>query len=156
MVSGALPADSTPKLGFVRKVVLCAGGVPLLLLGLFVIFTPISWRSSRLTEAYRSAEALEQKLKQHQGQLDVSLSKNLEDEIIRLARERLEQTRRSYSAAVVSLIEVEEAEGELALAEARGDQLKRAEARLTIATKYLERIEKVFRTGNIGGRIQPR
>jgi tRNA A-37 threonylcarbamoyl transferase component Bud32 len=50
-VSGALPPDSTPTVGFVRKVVLCPGGVPLLLLGLFVIFTPISWRSSRLTEA---------------------------------------------------------------------------------------------------------
>ena len=120
----------------------------LLLLGLFVIFTPISWRSSRLTEAHRSAEVLEQKLKQ-QGKLDVSPSNDWEDEIIRLARERLEQTRRSYDAQVVSLGEVEEAEGELALAEARGDQWKRAEAQLTIATKYLERIEKVFRTGNI-------
>jgi hypothetical protein len=150
VVSGVLPADSAPKVGFVRKVVLCAGGVPLLLLGLFVIFTPISWRSSRLTEAHRSAEALEQMLKQQNEKPDASLdASNLEDKIIRLARERLDQSRQSYEAKQVSLSEVEEAEGELALAEARDDQLKRAEARLTIATKYLERIEKGFRTGNI-------
>jgi hypothetical protein len=89
-------------------------------------------------------------IKQQNEKPDVSFAaSNLEDEIIRLARERLEQTRQLYQAKHVSLSQVDEAEGELALAEARGDLVKRAEARLTMATKYLERIEGVHRTGNI-------
>jgi len=38
---------------------------------------------------------------------------------------------------------------DLALAEARGDPLKSAEARLTMATKYLERLESAHRAGHI-------
>jgi hypothetical protein len=80
---------------------------------------------------------------------ETASGRSTEDEIIRLARERLEQTRQLYQAQHISLSQVDEAEGELALAEARGDQVKRAEARLSMATKYLERIEGVHRTGNI-------
>src|SRR5436190_17938797 len=83
----------------------------------------------------------------HAGKIDSARS--TEDEIIRLARERLEQTRQLYQAQHISLSQVDEAEGELALAEARGDQVKRAEARLGMAMKYLERIEDAHRNGSI-------
>jgi tRNA A-37 threonylcarbamoyl transferase component Bud32 len=146
VVSGALPTGSAPKVGFVRKVVLGAGGVTLLLMGLLVFLTLISWRSSRLTGAHRSAEALEQQFKQQQGKMDASPAGNREDEIIQLARSRLEQTRQLYKAKHVSLSVVEEAEGELALAEARGDWVKRAEIRLAMATKHLQRSEELHRT----------
>ncbi len=139
-----------PKRGSARKVVLRVIGVLLFVLGVIVIFALVSWRHLRTAEASQSAEVLQQKIKQQNGKSDPSAASNLEEEIIRLARKRLDQARQSYEAKQVSLSEVEEAEGELALAEARGDQLKRAEARLTMATKYLERIENLFRTGNIG------
>jgi len=78
-----------------------------------------------------------------------SAAGNQEEEIIRLARERLEQIRQSYEGNHVSLSEVDQAEGELALAEARADPLKRADARFTMATKYLERLESAHRAGHI-------
>ena len=66
-----------------------------------------------------------------------------ENEIIRLAQERLNRTRELHKSNVASASEVLEAETELAVAEARGDPLKQAEARLKMATKNLQVTEEL-------------
>jgi serine/threonine protein kinase len=146
----AMENGFVPRRGSDRRVVPWVVGVLLFVFAVIAIFAFVTWRHFRIAEASKSAEGLPQNIKQQNGKPDSSATTHLEEEIIRLARKRLDQTRQSYEAKQVSLSEVEEAEGELALAEARHDQLKRSEARLTMATKYLERIEKLFRTGNIG------
>lgn len=72
-----------------------------------------------------------------------------EDELIRLARQGLDRVRLLYQAKVASTNDIVEAEGELALAEARGDPVKRAEARLTTASKLLGPLERLQPTGNV-------
>ena len=73
----------------------------------------------------------------------------LESEIIRLAGERLEHVRAAYQAGKASLIDVDQAEGGLAVAEARGDPVKQAEARLRATTFALEHTEKMLQAGRV-------
>jgi serine/threonine protein kinase len=83
-----------------------------------------------------------------------------EDELIRHAEERLRTARSRYEAGTVTMNEVLEAEGTLAVAQARGNAVKEAEARLNTATHVLQTDEALFRTGRIDseelGRAQQR
>ncbi len=71
----------------------------------------------------------------------------LEDELIRLAQQRLQQIRLQQEVGRAGLLDVIEAEGVLAVAEARSNALKQAEARLITATTALELIEKLHLAG---------
>ncbi|MDZ4287232.1 MAG: protein kinase [Prosthecobacter sp.] len=73
----------------------------------------------------------------------------LEEEILRSAQERLDQMRALFEAGKATTREVVEAEGELALAKARGDPLKMAEARLTTVTEVLRSLEALYAAGRI-------
>jgi hypothetical protein len=62
----------------------------------------------------------------------------LQDENIRVARERLEETKARFEAGVVTSVEQAAAERNLAVAEARGDELKTATALLAYAEVHFK------------------
>jgi hypothetical protein len=71
----------------------------------------------------------------------------LEDELIRLAQQRLQRVRLRSDAGRAGLLDVIEAEGALVVAESRSDALKQAEARLMTASKVLEVVDKLRLAG---------
>jgi len=77
------------------------------------------------------------------------LSPLLQDEIIRLAQERLDVVRKQFQAGTVPAEQAVEAEGELALAEARRDPLRSAQVRLDTATRLWQLLEPRFLAGAI-------
>ncbi|MBI3876753.1 MAG: protein kinase [Verrucomicrobia bacterium] len=79
----------------------------------------------------------------------VSSATAIKDEIIRLAREQAKDMRIRHKNGVATTDELVEAEGELAIAEARGDAVKQAEARLATTTKILELVELRFKSGTV-------
>jgi hypothetical protein len=104
---------------------------------------PLSRVAGRVVSVYWRATPPEAKIDK-----DPAVTK-AEDEIIQLAQERLSQVRHEYDRGSATPQEVAEAEGELALAEARGDAVKQAEARLDTATKILQLTEPFYKAGQV-------
>ena len=109
----------------------------------FSITDPVNGRKQTVTVRLRPA--------QPRPKTDTANPAAIEDEIIRMARERAKDVRLHFQSGRASRLELIEAEGELAIAEARGDLLAQAEARLATATKVFELVELGFKSETVSG-----
>lgn len=69
------------------------------------------------------------------------------DEAVQLARQNLEMTRKRFEAGISSSLDVTKAERDVAVAEARGDTLRTAKARLAYAEQALALIQERVKSG---------
>ena len=95
-----------------------------------------------LVTSFYLDRAKQQKSDSHSSQL-------IQEEIIRLAQERVDQVRARYKMGEVPVEVVVEAEGALALAKAHGDPLKQAQVRLDTATRALEILDARYKAGEV-------
>jgi serine/threonine protein kinase len=105
-----------------------------------VIYFGLSKEASKAESQHRRAD---------QTEAIQSAKAARQDEVIRSAEERLKIVRARYQAAMATFNEVLEAEGALAVAQARGNDVKEAEARFYTATQTLKADDALFRAGRI-------
>ena len=154
-LSGNLGEASRPRWGCLH--VMATVGVVMLVLFAVMIAVWISG-ANRAKDLAQQARAAEQQARSAAETLARNAAappatSGSERELINLAQERLQVARNRMAAGAGSSLEVIEAEGELALAEAWSNPMKQAEARVITATKLLEIKEAQHRVGVTSGEI---
>ena len=119
---------------------------PVMLLGLGLLIPILARDSARKFPTRVASERMLAQSQENQAQLALAMRGD-QDEAVALAREHLAAVRVQLLSGAATDIEISAAERDLAIAEARGDARKIAEARLGYAEKRAGLIRERFKTG---------